>query len=302
MQKRNRNKGCLYWDESSRGYNSSSSGTKHKLGRWVGEKVVNGRRVRMRSTDLTRVTEWLEQDTGEWEKVDAPCGKPRKPEKAKREKLDISILTPIAGTPYFADVDNCCVVNRHGYKMTSHGDIKGRNPRCCLTIDGRKFSFSTSRLMYAAIHGISPLLIPDSLVVKHTNDGSYLLMHRKDCCSQAGRASHRKARHDIDSRLTFKMHEMQMLQRYYATNDMTELLTYTFHLTDKLAEHIRFDYSMSMRNSKDVAAEAVEWFCHRLGQRSLAVTAVYSALKSRARAIILGRRKQSNVCNYRHLS
>ena len=98
------------------------------------------------------------------------------------------------------------------------------------------------------------------------------------------------------------MHEMQMLQRYYASNNMTELLTYTFHLTDKLAEHIRLNYSMSMRNSMDVAAEAAEWFCHRLEQRSLAVTAVYRALQSRARSIILSRRKQSNIGNYQHLA
>lgn len=52
-------KGTIYWDDSSRGYNASSTGTPHKRGRWVGERNENGRRVRFRSTDYRKVLTWV---------------------------------------------------------------------------------------------------------------------------------------------------------------------------------------------------------------------------------------------------
>ena len=52
----------MYWDESSRGYNCSNSGKPKKRGRWVGERNINGKRVRMRSTDFNKVMAWMRLD------------------------------------------------------------------------------------------------------------------------------------------------------------------------------------------------------------------------------------------------
>lgn len=53
-----RKKGCLYWDESSRGI---KNGKPDKRGRWCAEMVVNDRRVRMRSSDINRCMKFLEE-------------------------------------------------------------------------------------------------------------------------------------------------------------------------------------------------------------------------------------------------
>ena len=50
------NKGCLYWDESSRGI---KNGKQDKRGRWCAEKMVDGRRVRKRSSDMQKCLDFL---------------------------------------------------------------------------------------------------------------------------------------------------------------------------------------------------------------------------------------------------
>ena len=51
-----KNKGCLYWDESSRGI---KCGKQDKRGRWCAEKRVGGRLVRMRSPDIQKCIDFL---------------------------------------------------------------------------------------------------------------------------------------------------------------------------------------------------------------------------------------------------
>ena len=53
------NKGCIYWDESSRGLRPN--GKVDKRGRWVAEISVDGRLRRMRSADLGRCKEFLKE-------------------------------------------------------------------------------------------------------------------------------------------------------------------------------------------------------------------------------------------------
>lgn len=50
------NKGCLYWDESSRGV---KNGKQDKRGRWCAEKRIEGRLVRKRSRDIQQCIEFL---------------------------------------------------------------------------------------------------------------------------------------------------------------------------------------------------------------------------------------------------
>ena len=50
------NKGCLYWDESSRGI---KNGKQDKRGRWCAEKRIDGRLVRKRSADMQKCLDFL---------------------------------------------------------------------------------------------------------------------------------------------------------------------------------------------------------------------------------------------------
>lgn len=50
------NKGCLYWDESSRGM---KNGKQDRRGRWCAEKRIDGRLVRKRSTDMQKCLDFL---------------------------------------------------------------------------------------------------------------------------------------------------------------------------------------------------------------------------------------------------
>jgi hypothetical protein len=70
------NQGCIYWDESSRGYHGNEGRTPYKRGRWVGERMVDGRRVRMRSVDYDKVLQWL-NDVKHYQTLQH-CGSERK--------------------------------------------------------------------------------------------------------------------------------------------------------------------------------------------------------------------------------
>lgn len=288
------NRGCIYWDESSRGYNSSKAGTKHKRGRWVVEKNVDGRRVRMRSTDFDKVMAWLNQTHGT-----GKDGRYKRP-KTPLEKADTTKLTPIVGMPYSADVEGFYLVNKFGYKLkpTPSGRRKG-NYVFMVSIDRKQHSISANRIMYAALHGINPFEIPESIVVSRTDNGDYVLKHRSNQAREANSVMRRSQRLNITESLETKMQEMQILQRYYATGDMSEVIAYTIQQTDNLESYIKYNFSLSKQNSVDVATEAVEWFCRKIENGDVAVTAILASLKHRARDIIAAHKRQRDITTYR---
>ena len=290
------NKGCIYWDESSRGYNSSNAGTKHKRGRWVGEKNVNGRRVRMRSTDFDKVMAWLNQEHGTVN--DGHYKRPKTP----IEKADSTKLTPIVGMSYSADVEGFYLVNKFGYKLkpTPSGRRKG-NYVFVVSIDRKQHSISANRIMYAALHGINPLSIPETIVVSRTDNGDYVLKHKSNQAREASSVMHHNQRLNIKESLETKMQEMQILQQYYATGGMSEVIAYTIQQTDNLAAYVRYNFSLGKQNGVDVAMEAVEWFCRRIENGNVAVTAILATLKHRVRDIIAANKQQRDITTYRHL-
>lgn len=284
------NKGCIYWDESSRG-----TDTTHKRGRWVGEKKVDGRRVRMRSTILRKVLEWLNQDQSQ-EGKDGLYKRPRTP----RERVDISQLTPIVGMPYYADVEGFYIANKFGFKVKpSLVGRKSRNYQFAVVIDKKRRVISANRLMYAVIHGISPFQIPDNLVVVRTDEGKYLLQTKSDWGREFAERAYITKKENVTQRLDSKMHEAQILQRFYQTGDRSELVAYTIGKTEKLALYLRYLYSFGHERSMDTAMEAVDWFCQRIEDRNIAVTAIYGSLKQRARLIARQHNKMRDIEKYR---
>lgn len=292
-------KGSIYWDENSRGYNDSKAGTVHKRGRWVGEKNVHGRRIRMRSTDLKKVMEWMNRDTGQWEMSRPPV---RSHKKERKDKVDVTTLKPIVGMPYFADVQQNSIYNRHGHKMHARKTGRGGELRYSLTVNSQQITISAPKLMYSAIHDIDPLKIPDSLVVKHTDEGEFQLMHRGDCGRESNKALQRSMMHNIGRRLSERIYEAQILQRYYDNGDTSEVITYAMQQTDKLVAYVRRKYSRSEQRSMDVASEAVEWFCDRIMQRGITVTSVTSTLRGKVRGIMEQHHRMRDISYYQNLT
>lgn len=56
-------KGCIYWDESSRGYHNNPGHTQYTRGRWCAEKYIDGRRIRRRSKDIDKCLDFLSDCT-----------------------------------------------------------------------------------------------------------------------------------------------------------------------------------------------------------------------------------------------
>ena len=283
------NKGCIYWDESSRG-----TDTRHKRGRWVGEKRVDGRRVRMRSTILSKVLEWFNQDQST-EGKDGLYKRPRTP----KERVDISQLTPIVGMPYYADVEGYYVANKFGFKIKpSLAGRKKNNYQFALTIDKKRRAISANRLMYAALHGISPFQMPDHLVVVRTEEGEYILHNKSELGRENADRAYITKKAQVEQRLDTKMHEAQILQRFYQTGDRSELVAYTIGKTSQLAAYMHYQYSLGKERSMDTAMEAVDWFCQRIEDKNIAVTAIYGSLKQRARLIAKQHNKLRDIEKY----
>ena len=283
------NKGCIYWDESSRGTDG-----RHRRGRWVGEKNVDGRRVRMRSTVMSKVLEWLNQDQST-EGKDGLYKRPRTP----KEKVDISRLTPIVGMPYYADVEGYYIANKFGYKIKPYlyGN-KSHNYQYAVMIDKQRYRLSANRLMFAALHGISPFQIPDNLLVLRTDDGKYHLQTRSEWGREFADRAYITKKENVTQRLDTKMHETQILQRFYQTGDRSELVAYTLGKTNQLADWLRYFFSFSSERSMDTAMEAVDWFCQRIEDKNIAVTAIYGTLKQRARLIARQHNKMRDIEKY----
>lgn len=287
------NKGCIYWDESSRGTDN-----RHRRGRWVGEIKINGRRVRMRSTILSKVMEWLNQNADGYT-TEKPKGLYKRP-RTHKEKVDISRLTPIVGMPYYADVQGYYIANQFGYKVRpSLVGRKSRNYQFAVYIDKKRRVISANRLMYAVIHGISPFQIPDNLVVVRTDEGKYHLQTKSEWGREFADRAYITKKENVKQRLESKMHEAEILQRFYQTGDRSELVAYTIGKTEKLALYLRYLYSFGKERSMDTAMEAVDWFCQRIEDKNIAVTAIYGSLKQRARLIARQHNKLRDVEKYR---
>ena len=287
------NKGCIYWDESSRGTDG-----RHKRGRWVGEIKIDGRRVRMRSTVLSKVMEWLNQNA-DGITTEKPKGLYKRP-RTHKEKVDISRLTPIVGMPYYADVEGYYIANKFGYKIKPYlCGRKSRNYQFVVAIDKQRRHFSANRLMFAALHGISPFQIPDNLVVVRTDDGEYHLQTKSEYGREFADRAFVTKKAQVEQRLDSKMHEVQILQRFYQTGDRSELVAYTLGKTNQLASYLRYLYSFGKERSMDTAMEAVDWFCQRIEDKNIAVTNIYGTLKWRARLIARQHNKMRDIEKYR---
>ena len=207
----------------------------------------------------------------------------------RRERVDVSKLAPIKGIGYYFDAETRRVANKRGLVLSSHcGGFSSRNRSkyYIIYVDGQRHSISENRLFFAALHGLNPLRIPDTLVVVNTNDGGLRLTTKSERGRETAEFGYRLRKEGINERSEYKMRELQILQHYYNTGDTAELLSYTISRTDQLARYVRHKFSWSADRCTDIAMEAVDWFCQRVERGDLAVTSISGIIKQHARALV----------------
>lgn len=227
-------KGTIYYDESSRGYHHNDGRTPYTRGRWVGEKTIQGRRVRMRSKDYNKVVAWL-----------------------KENQVSNNDLIPLEGYKYAVNVRYEYVVGIHGKRLKPDAGGKYR-----IFDSGKSFKTTINRLIYAALHHIDVRVIPKDIQVIKTDNGQYTLITKQ----QSARRSTRKRQQnqqDIHKLILCKLsHELELLKDFYSTGNSKNVVRYAMSQTDKTIYYLMHGKHLySRQRASDIAAMAIEQFC-----------------------------------------
>lgn len=257
----------IYWDESSRGYHGNQGRTPYTRGRWVGEKMEKGRRIRMRSTDYDKVVAWV---NGE-----------------KPERKGIALK----GLPgYSIDVQRREVYGKAGRVIKSytvHNTVKYE-----LRKDRVSYHVSWNRMAYAALHDIDVLKIPSDIVVEERG-GEYVLTYVGEWSMQKNAQLRTQRRGLIHDTLSKRKREIEILQRYYHTLDTSELVTYaTTECFDGLLRYIMKERSCTVEYARDIVLEATERFLHRVTSQNIPVISISCTIKSLCSQALRDNRKK----------
>ena len=271
--KKKKNKGCIYWDESSRGVS-----IERPRGRWVGERVENGRRVRMRSTNYDNVLKWITGNTRDCNRI------------------------PLKGMPeYSVDVDRQEVFGKRGQLMS--GRIIGKKKVHYYTLfpDGNEFAVSFNRLAYAALHNIDPRKIPSKISVEY-EDGEYKLMYLDEVIQKRKDQHRKEKRHEIKAILNKRKREIEILQRYYQTQDTTEIVTYvTKDIFENMVFKVLDKNHCSMQRATDIVTDAQEKFLQRVingNMPTISISATIQALCNQCTAESTRKREYKDNVRY----
>ena len=266
MVKKAKTQGSIYWDESSRGYHSNEGRTPYKRGRWVGERMVDGRRVRMRSADYDKVLQWLNDAT----------------------KND---LLTLKGFDYSVDTKRNKLYNRYGR------EVKGRMNKGIrmyqLYKDGEKLcEVSFNRLAYAALHGIDVSKIPHNIIVTFDN-GEYTLQYRSDIASARIKRERDNGVRFIENSLNKRKREIDILLKFYQTGDATELTQYvTCDIFQHVLHAVMHRHHLSIQRATDVATEGIEMFLKNAMYRAAPLTNITPNIIRRCNIVVAnGKRK-----------
>jgi hypothetical protein len=261
------NKGTIYWDESSRGYHHNDGRTPYKRGRWVGEKFINGRRVRMRSTDYDKVAAWM----------------------GDQPKNDPDVVPLVGLTGYSVNIREEYVIGKYGQRLNS------KNGYYWLRADGNRLTVNICRLMYASLHHIDVRDIPsDIVVVKDEADGHYRLHNSREIPNLFP-----KKKRDASQLVLCKIvHEAQMLKHFYDTGRSIEVVRYAMSQTDSVSRYLlRNGYVKSQQRASDIASQAVEQYCDAITSgREVRITTITPNIRARCRRIVKDNR---NTFEYR---
>ena len=246
--KKIKNKGCIYWDESSRG-----TAYPRPRGRWVGERLDNGKRVRMRSTNYDKVLKWVTGDT------------------TKCNRMQIK------GFPdYSIDIERKEVFGKKNVPMK--GEVRNNRIIYKLKKNKVKYSISFARLAYATLHDIDPRKIPTDIVVVERN-GKYILQNICDFQIENNQRKQRNKQQRIDNILNKRRYEIDILQRYYKTHETTEIVTYvTKDIFESMVFKVMNKNNCSMQRATDIVTEAQERFLQRVIDGNLPTISISSTI------------------------
>ena len=257
-------RGTIYWDESSRGKNGSNANTDKRRGRWVGERLENWRRVRIRSTDYDKVLAWIQHGA-----------------------IDNTDIRQLVGMKYKVNIRTGDVIGCGGKILTPHS--KG-GITYTLSKRGKHYSVTHNRIMYAAIHNIDVLKMPTDIVVSKTDEG-YKLMYRTDLSSRCAEKVNAAKRSNIIHSLYQSQKELHILKNYYETGQTAEIIAYGMDQFDVTIRYLLKYYTVNIQTASDVAAEAIEQFCELTISGKLSTLSITGYIRNLSRQIIVKRNK-----------
>lgn len=256
--------GCIYWDESSRGYHNNPGHTPYVRGRWVGEKTVNGKRVRMRSTDYEKVMRFLDME----------------PEK---DTTILNGLTQLKGFPnYYADIANGEIYSYfHGkvHKMKGHKNAVG-DRSICFRKDKKHVVRSLNRVLFAAVRGIDVDIIPDDIIVQFSEEKGYYLELKSEVKKQR-----MKCQTDVAVKIERNMMESELLLGYYTKGDIIRVMEYVLSLSECLVKEVRKRYNCVQEKARFVTDLAIDEFLTSLKDGTMVSTNITRALRKMLHAI-----------------
>ena len=248
--KKKKEQGCIYWDESSRGVSYL-----RPRGRWVGERIENGKRVRMRSTNYDNVLKWITGNTRDCNRIQ------------------------IKGFPeYSIDIERKEAFGKKNIHMK--GEKRNNQMIYKLEKDKVKYSICFNRLAYAALHDINPRKIPADIVVVESNR-EYVLQNICDFRADSSRRLQEDKRMMINNILNKRRLEIDILQRYYQTQDTTEIVTYvTKDIFESMVFTVLDKNHCSMQRATDIVTEAQERFLQRVIDGNLPTISISSTIQA----------------------
>lgn len=199
-------------------------------------------------------------------------------------------LVPLVGYPYFVNISERAVFGRGGRRLKPHYGTGSQCPLFDLHKNGVSRRISRNRIMFSALRGIDPDLIPKDVYVVE-EDGHFHLMNRKDHCHRFLRQNNLLPMAEWRSALERRKTETDILLRYAETGDPRELVEYMLGQHDRLVLHARAKYLVSRQKAHDVVAQAIEEqidLAVRHQTRSMTITpklywCIHDCLKSRKR-------------------
>lgn len=257
------NKGCIYYEETTAFRHKD--GSPGKKGRWVGEILVNGRRVRMRSTNYRNVLLFLQ-------------GK-RTPRRnaAKPDMENLRMVRDLPG--YWVDITNGNVYNKDLKKMKINNTTRGSG-FLNLHIEGQRYGIQKNRMWYAAINRLRYFNIPSSVIVTVGEDGTLQAMTREKLAERMVQKAADKRRENIGNMLDEVIYEAEMLRKFYQTKDVGPVLLYLVERRDMMVSFVAKYRCCRKQKAEDLFDASLDKLIDRLLNGTSCVTNLTSNMKN----------------------
>lgn len=236
------NRGCLYWDESSRGM---KNGRPDRRGRWCAEKSVNGRTVRMRSADINRCLIFLDKQ----ERLpELPCG----------------LQDVIGFKSYKIDKESGDIYSTmQGFRKLKPRPINGI-PCVQMRIGAKRTTLSVWRLMYAARHGIGVTDIPATMEIRMDEHGELQVIDHMEKMHKRRKEAHREQCRVKEQILESRIKESEIMLQAYRTQDFGNLYLHLLGMRDDIVKRMHRRYNYSMKKTMYLVDAAIDKLFDRL--------------------------------------